>query len=173
MYYTNGGIVVKRIVFFMIMLIGIIAFVVSCKNEEKVLKTDINVYYVDAELNRLLPYEKEIIDADSHCMAQAAIELLAQGWDENEKIRRLIPKKSECISVKVRNDIAYVDINPAIKEELPQNRDIERMFLYQIVNTLTEIKGIRFVKFTLDGEIRKNFMGFFDMRETYKHKYPE
>jgi spore germination protein GerM len=155
------------------MIIGAILFVVSCKNKDNVLKTDINVYYADAEINRLLPYEKEIVDADSQCMAQAAIELLAEGWDGNDKIRRLIPEDKGCISVRVNNDTAYVDISSSVKENLPQNRDIERMFLYQITNTLTEIKGIRFVKFTVDGKIRKDFMGFFDMRETYKHKYPE
>ena len=163
----------RRLIFLIIMTVGTILFFVSCKNEQDVLKTDLNVYYADAEINRLLPYEKEIADADSECMAQSAIELLMKGWDSNNKIRRLIPDEKGCINVSVNNDTAYVDLSSNIKKGLPQNRDIERMFLYQITNTLTEIKGIRFVKFTVDGKIRKDFMGFFDLRETYKHKYPE
>ena len=163
----------KRFIFFAIMIAGVIAFVVSCKERETVLKTPINVYYVDSELNRLLPFEREIVVADSEHMAQSAIELLSEGWDENEKIRRLIPEKEKGISVRVKDDIAYVDISSSVNGNLPSSRDIEKLMIYQITNTLTEVKGIRYVKFTVDGEIRKKFMGYLDMRQTYKHKYPE
>ena len=60
-----------------------------------------------------------------------------------------------------------------ITETLPYSRDIEKLFIYQIVDTLTGIKGIRFVKFTVDGVVKKDFMGYYDMRETYKFVYPE
>ena len=70
--------------------------------------------------------------------------------------------------------IVYLrDILSEIKDEITVSRDIEKLFIYQVVNTLTSIKGIRFVKFTIDGEIHKNFLGFYDMRDVYSYTYPE
>ena len=163
----------KRIVFLLIIIGGVVSFAIACSRSDEVLVTPAVIYYVDAEINRLLPYDDELIDADSSHMAEAAVERLITGRDDNDKIRRLIPNEKNCISVQVKDNIAYVDIDSDIADSLPQSRDIEKLFIYQIVDTLTSIKGIRFVRFTVDGETRKDFMGFYDMRETYKFVYPE
>ena len=74
------------------------------------------------------------------------------------------------------NDVNMIDpfhLEAYNEKSVNYNRDIEKLFIYQIVNTLTSIKGIRFVKFTIDGVIHKDFIGFYDMRDTYKFTYPE
>ena len=163
----------RRFVFLFIILSGAVSFAVACSKSDDVPKTETKIYYADARLMRLLPYSAEIIDADTEHMAKAALEVLIQGRDENDNIRRIIPEKDDCLSVYVKDNIAYVDIDSKIKESLNYNRDIEKLFIYQIVNTLTSVKGIRFVKFTVDGDIHKDFLGFYDMRKTYKFTYPE
>lgn len=163
----------RRFVFLFIILSGVVSFAVACSKSHDVPKTETKIYYADARLMRLLPYSAEIIDADTEHMAKAALEVLIQGRDENDNIRRIIPEKDDCLSVYVKDNIAYVDIDSKIKESLNYNRDIEKLFIYQIVNTLTSVKGIRFVKFTVDGDIHKDFLGFYDMRRTYKFTYPE
>ena len=163
----------RRLVFIFIILSGVISFAVACSKSDDVPKTQTQIYYVDARLMRLLPYSAEIIDADTDHMAKAALEALVAGRDNNDNIRRVIPDMDDCLSVYVKDNIAYVDINSKIKKKMNYNRDIEKLFIYQIVNTLTSVKGVRFVKFTVDGDIHKDFLGFYDMRRTYKYTYPE
>ncbi len=150
-----------------------VALVGACSKTEEVKTTSSRIYFVDSYLNRLIPYERDIVDAEPEAMAKSALDVLISGEDSNANIRRLIPDDKSCMSVRINGNVAYVDISAKIKKSLPDSRDIERLFVYQIVNTLTEIKGIRFVKFTVDGATKKDFMGYCDMRETYKHKYPE
>ncbi len=163
----------KRAAFLFIIITGIVCFAIACARSDEVRKTEVTLYFVDAEINRLLPYTCELIDADPQHMAEAAVEMLIEGRDDNDKIRRLIPKDKSCISTRVDGGTAYVDLSSDITETLPYSRDIEKLFIYQIVDTLTGIKGIRFVKFTVDGVVKKDFMGYYDMRETYKFVYPE
>lgn len=163
----------RRLVFCFIIISAVVCFAVACSRSDDGPKTKANIFYVDADITRLLPYETEISDTDVQHKAEIVISKLIEGRDDNEKIRRLIPKRKDCITVRTEANIAYVDLDSAIAEELPKSRDIEKLVIYQIVNSLTDIRGLRFVRFTVDGEIRKDFMGYYDMRETYKYVYPE
>ena len=104
-------------------------------------------------------------------MAQRVADELVKGRDDNPKIRRLIPDVRGALKVKVVNDCAYVDINGEVKKKHPEGRDLELLTVYQIVNSLTELDGIRTVRFTVDGEVTRDFMGFIDMRETFVPDY--
>ncbi len=161
----------RRLIFAFIMLCGVGAFVLSCSDHADRPMTGVKLYFADSELSRLLPYDDEIPAGDTESMVQSAMDKLTEGRDDNSKIRRLLPSKR--INTYIRTNTAYVDLAPQITEQLPKSRDIERLVIYQIVDTLTGIKGISYVKFTVGGVVRKDFMGYFDMRETYKYKYPE
>ena len=163
----------RRFIFFMIIIAGTVLFIVACANRDNVPTVETELYFVDARLNRLLPYTGTIIDAQPQDMAQDTLNKLIEGRDDNESVRRIIPDIKDGLTVRVRDNVAYVDISSDIKKEMRYSRDIEKLFIYQIVNSLTSIKGIRFVRFTIDGEIHKEFLGFYDMRDVYKFTYPE
>ncbi|MGM9936129.1 MAG: GerMN domain-containing protein [Candidatus Ornithomonoglobus sp.] len=163
----------KKIIFALIMVTGITCFVIACSRREEVPTVETEIYFVDSEMNRLLPYNEDIIDADTEHQVSAVVDRLIAGHDDNTKIRRLLPDKRSYISTKVSDNIVYVDLSSEIADELPCSRDIEKLVIYQIVDSLTRVKGIRFVKFTIDGAVKQDFMGFYDMRNTYKYIYPE
>ncbi|MGN1115402.1 MAG: GerMN domain-containing protein [Candidatus Ornithomonoglobus sp.] len=163
----------KKIIFALIMVTGITCFVIACSRREQVPTVKTEIYFVDSEMNRLLPYSEDIIDADAEHQVSAVVDKLIAGHDDNAKIRRLLPDKRGYISAKVNDNIVYVDLSSEIADELPCSRDIEKLVIYQIVDSVTRVKGIRFVRFTIDGEIKQDFMGFYDMRNTYKYVYPE
>jgi spore germination protein GerM len=147
--------------------------VLACSKSDELPTVAVKIYYVDARLNRLLPYDERITDADTEQMAYEALEKLISGREADEKIRRLLPNEKDAVTVRADGNTAYVNLKSEIAEGLPNSRDIEKLVIYQITDTLTRIKGIRFVRFTIDDEIRKDFMGYYDMRETYKYVYPE
>ncbi len=163
----------KKIIFALIMVTGITCFVIACSRRDEVPTVETSIYFVDSEMNRLLSYSENIIDADKEHQVSAVVDRLIAGHDDNDKIRRLLPEDRSCISTRVSGNIVYVDLSSEIADGLPCSRDIEKLVIYQIVDSVTRIKGIRFVKFTVDGEEKQDFMGFFDMRNTYKYTYPE
>lgn len=129
------------------------------------------LYFVDAEMLRLIPVEMQLPDAPPQRMAQRVLSELIKGRDDNPKIRRIIPNVKRGMTVKVRDGCAFVDIKSEIKENHPDGRDLEVLTVYQIVNSLTEIDGIQTVRFTVGGEVTRNFMGHIDMRETFVPDY--
>ena len=163
----------RKLFFCIIILAGIAIFAASCGRDKDVPTIDTQIYFADTRLGRLLPYSDKVIDGAVNDMAQEALDKIIAGRDSNDNIRRIVPQIDDCLKVTVDNNIAYVDILSEIKDEITVSRDIEKLFIYQVVNTLTSIKGIRFVKFTIDGEIHKNFLGFYDMRDVYSYTYPE
>lgn len=163
----------KKFIFALIAAAGAACCAAACARRDEVPLTQTRVYYADATMMRLLPYTEEIIDADTEHMAQAVADKLIECRNGSDNVRRLLPNKKECLSVSVKADVAYVDISSEAADELPKSRDTEKLVIYQIVNSLTELKGVRFVKFTVDGKENRSFMGFYDMRETYKYTYPE
>ena len=163
----------KKVVFVFIFVCFGICVAAACSRSDKLPQVPAKLFFVDAELNRLLPYEDELPSADAEYMARVALSKLAEGHPENDKIRQIIPTDKRSMSVSVKDNVAYVDLSSRIRELIPDSRDIERLFIYQIVDTLTSIKGIRYVRFTIDDEIHKDLLGYYDMRETYKYVFPE
>ncbi len=123
------------------------------------------VYYVDSQIFNLIGVSTQVTKTDSQSQAEELIEQLIKGHDENDKIKRVIPNKKGVLKVKIRNNTAYVDINK--NAFLDNSRELERLIIYSIVNTLTGIDGVDVVRFTVDGKTTKKFMGYLDMREAY------
>ncbi len=163
----------RRYIVIVIILVCAVFGLASCSDTEDAARTEVTLYYVDAQMNRLIPYKGEICEGTPKSMAQSAVRELIEGRSYNDKIRRLLPDRLSCMVKGVKDGVAYVDLSSSAAQSLPDSRDIENLVIYQIVNTLTGIDGIRFVRFTVDGRTSRDFMGYYDMRETYKYNYPE
>lgn len=126
-----------------------------------------DVYFVDKSLMRLLPAKIYLPDVSTEKAAKKVIEELIKGRDTNPKILRLIPNSKRCMTVKVENDTAYVNLTKKLIKEHPDGANQEILTVYAIVNSLTSIDGIKKVKFTIDGKEKADFKGNIDMRETF------
>ena len=134
-------------------------------------RVDAKLYMVDAEMLRLIPVKIKIPEGDTQRMAQRLLDELVEGRDENPKIRRLIPKIRGCLTARVEDYNVTVNISGEVIKKHPAGRDLELLTVYQIVNTLTELKGVKTVRFTIDGKTQRNFLGYLDMRETFVPDY--
>lgn len=129
------------------------------------------IYFVDSDMFRLVSVDFPCDTYDRQKQAEAIISELISGRDKNKKITRMIPKDDDCLSVKIKEDTAYVDIKKESIESFADGRVSENLTVYQIVNSLTSIDGVIKVKFTIDGRTEKKFKGFIDMRETFIPDY--
>ena len=159
----------KRILFVIILIIGFGTAVVSSGEQSETM--EVKLYFVDAEMLRLIPVKTVIRRTDTEHEAKAVINALIEGRDNNPKIRRLIPDIKNCMSVRVNGTTAYVNISRKMIDAHPKGRDIEILTVYQIVNSLTSIDGITNVRFKINGSTQKTFMGYLDMRETFIPDY--
>lgn len=156
---------INRIAFLLMLLISVAALAAGCRTGNGT--TEIKMYVVDSELLQLIPVEVKLGDGDAEHKARAALRRLIEGFDDNTKIRRLIPKINGCMSVSVRDGCAWVDIKDKLIENHPRSRELEKLTVYSIVNTLTDIDGIDCVRFTVNKRTDKSFMGFMDMSRVF------
>ena len=133
--------------------------------------TETRLYFVDAEMLRLVPVKTSIPEGSTERMAQRVLDELVDGRDSNYKIRRVIPKIKGGLKASVNGETVCVDISRAVADSHPEGRDLEVLTIYQIVNSLTELDGVKTVKFTIDGVTQRDFMGYIDMRETFVPDY--
>lgn len=166
---VKKSIIVRNVAFAAILALslGIITAAHSYKAHTQMVK----IYFVDAEMLRLIPVGVTIPDMSAEKTAQRVLDELIEGRDENYKIRRFIPKIRRCMTVEVEDGIAYVNIDSDMISEVPDGRDSELLTVYSIVNSLVNIDGIVNVRFTIDGESQKDFKGYLDMRETFIPDY--
>ena len=159
----------KRIIFIFIIITGLGLTAVSFGTS--IPQTQIKLYFTDAQVLKLIPIRTAIPALSAKDQAKLVIKKLINGDDENLKIKRTIPKIQGCMTVELKGTTAYVDIKHEMILSHSDGRDIELLTVYSIVNSLTGIEGINTVKFTIDGKVQKDFMGYLDMRETFIPDY--
>lgn len=160
---------IKRLVF-AVMIAASVGIVVSARHSA-VQTQQVKIYFVDAQMLRLMPVKVTLPFMSPEKTAKRVLDELIEGRDDNDKIRRLIPKIKRCMHVKLKGSIAYVDISSDMTEAVPDGRDLELLTVYSIVNSLTNIDGIINVRFTIDGEVNRDFKGYIDMRGTFIPDY--
>ena len=159
----------RVILFVLVLVMSFSTVVVGCNDTME--NVNVKIYFIDAGMMKLVSNNTSVIKSSPEHQAKCVLNELIKGKDENTKIRRLIPDMKRCMSVRVNGKTAYVNIKEKMISSHPDGRELERLTVYQIVNSLTSIEGIDNVKFTVNGRVQKNFMGFLDMRETFVPDY--
>lgn len=129
-------------------------------------KTPIRLYFANAE-NTRLKLEIRYIDtaeakkSTSH-LASIVIGELIKGPSDEAAFKRTIPAEAKLRTpISISDKVATVDMSKEFKTKHPGGKDAEKMTIYSIVNSLTEIDGIQKVKFTIAGKSQKEYMGNF------------
>lgn len=126
----------------------------------------VTVYYADRRLYRLVPVQTEIKKSSAQGGAEQILQKLAEGRG-SEEILTFLPNG---VHVSVKGGEATADLPSELAENI-KNRETEKLLVYQIVNSLASVPEIKTVSFTVDGEKRKKFAGFLDMREIFTPDY--
>lgn len=126
---------------------------ISTKQERN---TIISLYFKNKETNELMP-EARIIDAKDLLNNPyiTIIELLIKG-PQNDKLESLISENTKINSAVLKGNVLYVDFS---KEFLNNKSGIEEesKTIYSIVNSLTELNEVSYVRILIDGEENKSF----------------
>ncbi|MDD3363612.1 MAG: GerMN domain-containing protein [Syntrophomonas sp.] len=128
----------------------------------------ITLYFSDDQAMYLLPESREIkIQKDTKTetsIAEAIVNELIAGPTDT-KLRATIPKETKLRSFKIIDQIAYVDFSEEIRRNHPGGSSGESMTLNSIVNSLTELTGIKKVQIMINGEKVDTLVGHEDLSQ--------
>lgn len=129
-------------------------------------KTPLRLYFANADNTKLKLEIRYVETAEAKksdsTLASTVIKELIKGPSDNTAFNRTVPEETRLVSpVKIENKVATVNLSKEFKTKHPGGKNAERMTIYSIVNSLTEIEGIEKVKFMIDGRTQKEYMGNF------------
>lgn len=95
-------------------------------------------------------------------LASVIVKELIKGPGAKTGLKSTIPERTKLRSpVSINAGTATVDFTKEFIDNHPGGKETERITIYSIVNSLTELKEIQKVMFTIDGKSRKEFKGGF------------
>lgn len=107
------------------------------------------IYYTNNDVTKLVLKRKNIrLEGNQIQKVQTLLKEL-QKSPKSDTIRSVIPKRIVINSFEVNSNIVQVDFSMGYKR-IAENRDL--IYRAGIVYTLTQLKGINYVSFTISGE---------------------
>lgn len=142
-----------------------VSSIVMGEDEAKKLtdKAPIRLYFANEDNSKLLLEIKYIpvsdIKQSTNHLASIIVNGLISGPSKNTGFKSVMPEGTKLRSLVVKDGLATVDFSKEFKSKHPGGKDAEKMTIFSIVNSLTELKDIQKVKFTIAGKAQKEFMG--------------
>ncbi|NLK87980.1 MAG: GerMN domain-containing protein [Clostridiaceae bacterium] len=129
-------------------------------------KTPLRLYFANEDNTKLKLEIRYVSSTDvkksTSNMATAVVNELIKGPSDETTFRRTVPAEARLREpVSISNNVATVDFSKEFKSKHSGGKDAEKMTIYSIVNSLTELDGIEKVKFLIDGTTHKEYMGNF------------
>lgn len=131
-------------------------------------KTPFTLYFINEQGTKLSP-ETRYIDNNETAkgtgyLATVILQELISGPAQGSLLMSSIPKETKVHSdVTIKNGVATVDLSKEFVDKHPGGKKSEQLTLYSIVNTLTELKDITSVQFKIDGKVKKEFKGSYQL----------
>lgn len=135
-------------------------------------KTPIRLYFANEDNTKLKMEIRYIETADAKKstsnLASIIVNELIKGPSDETAFKRTIPAEAKLRTpVSINGKVATVDMSKEFKTKHPGGKDAERMTIYSIVNSLTELEEIQKVKFTIAGNVQKEYMGNFQFNSLF------
>ena len=127
-------------------------------------KVPVHLYFANDDNTRLMKEIRYIQMSDarqstSH-LASVIVKELINGSSKEKGFKATIPAGTKLRSpVAIKDGVATVDFSKEFKSKHPGGKDAEKMTIFSIVNSLTELKDIQKVRITIDGKVLKEYMG--------------
>lgn len=120
---------------------------------------DVVLYFGDHSEKMLVREERTIKITDQQPIEQYIINELIKG-PENKNLKSVLSPDTVLMSVDVEDNICYLNFKSSFISENSGDADHERLVIYSIVNSLTELKTISRVQFYMDGKRIESFGSF-------------
>lgn len=120
---------------------------------------DVVLYFGDHTNTKLVREERTIKITDQQPIEQYIINELIKG-PADKYLHSVLSPDTVLMSVDVEDNICYLNFRSSFLGENAGDADHERLVIYSIVNSLTELKTISRVQFYMDGKRIESFGSF-------------
>ena len=135
-------------------------------SEEQERKTMISLYFKDKQTGELTK-ENRMIDVKvlAENPYKALVEMLIEG-PKTEKLQSTIPDGND---ISINGECIHIDLSKEFINNHEGGLDNESKTIYSIVNTLTELNEVNFVRIFIDGEENLGFQdGNMNFQENFQ-----
>lgn len=115
------------------------------------------LYFANGNADKIVAEKRKVNYPDSDKQEKVVFEELAQG-PETKGLHPVIPKGVKLLSVETKNGICYLNLSHEFVDNNHVGSAGESMTLNSIVDSLTELPGIKKVQFLINGKIRKAYL---------------
>lgn len=136
-------------------------------NPEKINRQRVVLYFPDNKGKGLAREERSIEVKQSQTLEYQIVEQLVIGPDDKE-LKVAIPQGTKIKDIKTEEGICYVNLSNDFVSKLSGSTADEKLIIYSIVNSLTELNYVNKVQFLIEGEKISEFKGHYDFSKTFE-----
>ncbi len=125
----------------------------------------LTLYFPNKNGDKLVMENRDIKITDQQPIAYYIINELIKGAD-NKELTRPLSKDTVLISVETSNNICFVNFKSSFLDKNTGSAEQEKMTIYSIVDSLTELDAIDRVQFLIDGK-RVDSFGNINIRSVF------
>lgn len=135
-------------------------------------KVPIHLYFTNAD-NKKLVLEVRYITLEeakksTSSLASLVVKELISGPSKTSGLVKTIPDGTKLVnSISVSSGVATVNLSKEFISNHPGGKDASAVTIYSVVNSLTELKDISKVKFTIDGKAQSDFKDSFKFNSPF------
>ena len=116
----------------------------------------VDLYFADSKAKKLVKETRTIKITDQQPIEQYLINELIKGTS-SKKMKSLLSDKTVLVSVDVEENICYLNFKSNYLDDNSGTSEHEKLVIYSIVNSLTELQTISGVQFYMDGKRVEKF----------------
>ncbi len=120
-------------------------------------KTTLVLYFSDENAEYLVSERRNIEIANGDTVEKTVVNALISGPTEVGRVKT-IPSETKLLSIETKNGVCFVNLSKEFVEKHSGGSTGERLAVYSIVNSLTELGTIDKVQFLIEGEKREEFI---------------
>lgn len=128
-------------------------------------REDVTLYYANAADTNLVKLQVSLRYNSYMTIEKAIIEQLMEEPDESGA-QTAIPAETKLLSVSVKDNICYVNLNEGFLAELPQIRPEQTV--YSLVNSIIEGGNCKQVQISVNGDTNIQFRGEIDLSKPFE-----
>lgn len=120
-------------------------------------KTAITLYFGDEDAEFLTPERRNIELSNTDTIEKVILDELLKGPSVGGNIKT-IPSETKVLSIETKDKVCFVNLSKEFSDKHPGGTSAEKLTVYSIVNSLTELGTIDRVQFLIEGEKREEYI---------------
>ena len=114
-------------------------------------EANLTLYFSDANAENLIPEIRRVKLRRGDSLEKLVMQELIRG-PESQETGATVPTETKIRSIETKDSVCFVNLSAEFVTKNPSGISGERMTVYSIVNSLTELSGVDKVQFLVEGE---------------------